>query len=266
MTTVPSAASSRPGSTLDAMLLFTIPFTVIAWASSFPAIRAGLAGFGALELAALRFAIAGVFAALFLVVTRPKLPERADIWRFLTGGIVFIALYAIFLNLGQRVVPAGAASLIINTNPIMTAALAMLVLNERFSALAWAGTALAFAGIGVIALGNGLDLNIGISVLLILGAALCNSVSTVVQKPLFSRHKPLAVAAWNMAIGALPSPPSCPARWSSCRPPRRRRSGRWSGSLWSPASSLTAPGRSPCRACRPPAPRISSIACRRRRC
>jgi len=62
MTTVPSAASSRPGSTLDAMLLFTIPFTVIAWASSFPAIRAGLAGFGALELAALRFAIAGVFA------------------------------------------------------------------------------------------------------------------------------------------------------------------------------------------------------------
>ena len=168
MTTVPSAASSRPGSTLDAMLLFTIPFTVIAWASSFPAIRAGLAGFGALELAALRFAIAGVFAALFLIVTRPKLPERADIWRFLTGGIVFIALYAIFLNLGQRVVPAGAASFIINTNPIMTAALAMLVLNERFSALAWAGTALAFAGIGVIAVGNGLDLNIGVSVLLII--------------------------------------------------------------------------------------------------
>jgi drug/metabolite transporter (DMT)-like permease len=199
MTTVPSAASSRPGSTLDAMLLFTIPFTVIAWASSFPAIRAGLAGFGALEMAALRFAIAGVFAALFLIVTRPKLPERAD-----------IALYAIFLNLGQRVVPAGAASFIINTNPIMTAALAMLVLNERFSALAWAGTALAFAGIGVIAVGNGLDLNIGVSVLLILGAALCNSVSTVVQKPLFSRHKPLTVAAWNMALGGLALTPFLP--------------------------------------------------------
>jgi drug/metabolite transporter (DMT)-like permease len=211
MTTAASAAPARPGSTLDAILLFTIPFTVIAWASSFPAIRAGLSGFGALEMAALRFAIAGAFAALFLLVTRPKLPERADIWRFLTGGIVFIALYAIFLNLGQRVVPAGAASFIINTNPIMTAALAMLVLNERFSTLAWAGTALAFAGIGVIAVGNGLDLDIGISVLLILGAALCNSVSTVVQKPLFSRHKPLTVAAWNMAIGGLALTPFLPA-------------------------------------------------------
>ena len=43
---------------------------------------------------ATEIAIAGVFAALFLIVTRPKLPERADIWRFLTGGIVFIALTA----------------------------------------------------------------------------------------------------------------------------------------------------------------------------
>jgi len=211
MNPTPSAAPAPAGSTIDTVLLFSIPFTVIAWASSFPAIRAGLTGFGALEMAALRFAIAGIPAALFLIVMRASLPARADIWRFLTGGIVFIALYAILLNLGQRVVPAGAASFIINTNPIMTAALAMLLLNERFSLVAWLGTALSFAGIGVIALGNGLDLNIGISVLLILGAAFCNAISTVVQKPLFSRHKPLSVAAWNMAIGGLALSPFLPA-------------------------------------------------------
>jgi drug/metabolite transporter (DMT)-like permease len=39
--------------------------------------------------------------------------------------------------------------------------------------------------------------------LLILGAALCNSVTTVVQKPLFATHKPLTVSAWNMVLGAL---------------------------------------------------------------
>ncbi|WP_442881163.1 DMT family transporter [Bosea sp. (in: a-proteobacteria)] len=210
MTTISPAAPARTGATIDPMLIFTITFTVVAWASSFPAIRAGLTGFGPLEMAALRFALAGVPAALFLVATRAALPARADLWRFLTGGIVFIALYAILLNLGQRVVPAGAASFIINTNPIMTAALAMLLLNERFSLIAWLGTALSFAGIGVIALGNGLDLNIGISVLLILGAAFCNAISTVVQKPLFARHKPLSVAAWNMAIGGLALSPFLP--------------------------------------------------------
>lgn len=210
MTTASPTAPVRAASAIDPLLLFTIPFTVVAWASSFPAIRAGLTGFGALEMAALRFAIAGIPAALFLIVMRVGLPERADIWRFLTGGIVFIALYAILLNLGQRVVPAGAASFIINTNPIMTAALAMLILRERFSLTAWLGTALAFAGIGVIALGNGLDLNIGVSVLLILGAAFCNAITTVVQKPLFARHKPLTVAAWNMALGGLALTPFLP--------------------------------------------------------
>lgn len=188
---------------LDPTLLFTVTFTVMAWASSFPAIRAGLAGFGPAEMAALRFALAGGPAALFLIATRTKLPERADIWRFLVGGVIFIAGYALLLNFGQRVVPAGPAAFIINTNPIMTAVLAMMILGERFSLTAWLGTALSFAGIGVIALGKGLDVEIGTSVLLILGAAFCNAITTVVQKPLFGRYKPLHVAAWNQAIGGF---------------------------------------------------------------
>jgi len=200
--THPTAAASS-GSRLDPTLVFTVAFTVTAWASSFPAIRAGLAGFGPAEMAALRFALAGAPAALFLIVTRAKLPERADIWRFLVGGVIFIAGYALLLNFGQRVVPAGPAAFIINTNPIMTAVLAMLILGERFSLTAWLGTALSFAGIGVIALGKGLDVGIGLSVLLILGAAFCNAITTVVQKPLFARYKPLHVAFWNQAIGGF---------------------------------------------------------------
>lgn len=201
------ACSTAPafanGSRPDSILLLTIPFTILAWASAFPAIRAGLSDFGPAEMAALRFALAGLPAALFLVAARAKLPEPADIWRFLVGGVLFIAGYAVLLNFGQRVVPAGPAAFIINTNPIMTAVLAMLILRERFSAMAWAGTALSFAGIGVIAFGKGLDVEIGTSVLLILGAAFFNAIATVLQKPLFARHKALHVAGWNMAIGGF---------------------------------------------------------------
>ncbi len=196
---------------LDPTLVFTVTFTVMAWASSFPAIRAGLAGFGPAEMAALRFALAGAPAALFLILTRAKLPELGDIWRFLVGGVIFIAGYALLLNFGQRVVPAGPAAFIINTNPIMTAVLAMMILGERFSLTAWLGTALSFAGIGVIALGKGLDVEIGLSVLLILGAAFCNAITTVLQKPLFARYKPLHVAAWNMAIGGFVLLPFLPS-------------------------------------------------------
>jgi drug/metabolite transporter (DMT)-like permease len=190
--------------------LVAIAVTVVGWASAFPAIRAGLASFGPAELGAIRFAIAAIPAALFLAVARPARPSLRDSWRFLYGGAVFVAGYTLFLNYGELTVSAGAASFIINVAPILTAGLAMLLLGERFSALAWLGTAVSFAGIGLIALGEGEGLSIDRGALLILGAALCSATSTIVQKPLFSTHNPLAVSAWNMVIGALFLAPALP--------------------------------------------------------
>lgn len=184
--------------------------TILAWASAFPAIRAGLQGFGPVELGAARFAIAALPAALFLVVTRPALPKLGELWRFATGGLFFVCLYTILLNIGEQSVSAGPASFIINVNPIITALMAIAILGERFGKRAWGGTILSFAGIGLIALGEGSEMKIDLGALLILGAAFCNSISTIVQKPLFQRHKPLTVSAWNMIIGAALMAPALP--------------------------------------------------------
>jgi drug/metabolite transporter (DMT)-like permease len=200
-----SIIADRPaaGRSFDPATATAILVTIVAWASAFPAIRAGLVAFGPLELGAARFAIAAVPAALFLLVTRPALPRWSEAWRFFVGGLFFVALYTTLLNLGEQTVSSGPASFIINVNPIITAALAMVFLGERFGRGAWLGTAVSFAGIGLIALGEGDDLRIDAGALLILGSALCNSITTVVQKPLFARHKALTVSAWNMVIGAL---------------------------------------------------------------
>jgi drug/metabolite transporter (DMT)-like permease len=198
--TVSTVTLARPA---DPITIAAVAVTVVAWASAFPAIRAGLAAFAPLELGALRFAIAAVPAAIFLLVARPPLPALKEVWRFATGGLVFVAIYTALLNYGELTVSAGAASFIINVSPIMTAGFAMIVLGERFSALAWAGTFLSFAGIGIIALGEGQGLSFDRGALLILGAAVCTATNTIVQKPLFARHKPLTVSAWNMVFGAL---------------------------------------------------------------
>jgi drug/metabolite transporter (DMT)-like permease len=96
----------------------------------------------------------------------------------------------------------------------MTAILANIMLREAFSRQAWAGTALSFGGIALIALGessgNVGDMN-GLGALLILGAALCAAISAVVQKPLYGRHNPLTVSAWNMVLGAGLLLPALPA-------------------------------------------------------
>ncbi|HKP25700.1 MAG TPA: EamA family transporter [Dongiaceae bacterium] len=208
-----SVITDRPaaGRSFDPATATAILVTIVAWASAFPAIRAGLVAFGPLELGAARFAIAAVPAALFLLITRPALPRWSEAWRFFVGGLFFVALYTTLLNLGEQTVSAGPASFIINVNPIITAAMAMMFLGERFGRGAWLGTAVSFAGIGLIALGEGDDLRIDAGALLILGSAFCNSITTVVQKPLFARHRPLTVSAWNMVIGALLLAPFVPS-------------------------------------------------------
>ena len=188
---------------LDAQAGLAIAVTVVGWASAFPAIRAGLHAFSPLELGALRFAIAAIPAAIYLAVRRPALPKLGESWRFAFGGAVFVALYTAMLNFGEQTVSAGAAGFIINVSPIFTALMAMVLLGERFSLTAWAGTFISFAGIGLIALGEGGGLRVETGALLVLGSALCSAVNTIVQKPLFARHHPLTVAASNMVLGAL---------------------------------------------------------------
>ena len=204
-------AVANPSPRIDTTTVAAVAVTVVAWASAFPAIRAGLAAFGPAELGAMRFAIAAVPAAIFLALTRPSLPSWSEAWRFAFGGIVFVGLYTVLLNFGELTVSAGAASFIINGNPIFTAVLAMLFLGERFSRLAWLGTVISFAGMGLIALGEGDGFSLNQGALLILGAALCTATASIVQKPLFARHKPLTVSAWNMVIGALVLSPVLPS-------------------------------------------------------
>jgi drug/metabolite transporter (DMT)-like permease len=202
-------ARALPGN-FDGTTAAALITTIIVWASAFPAIRAGLAGFGPLEMGAVRFAIAALPATLFLLIMRPALPTWREAWRVVVGGLFFVALYTALLNIGEQTVAAGPASFIINVSPIITAVLAMAFLNERFGAVAWVGTAISFVGIGLIALGTGDALSFDFGALLILGSAFCNSITAVVQKPLFARHKPLTVSAWNMVLGALFLAPALP--------------------------------------------------------
>jgi drug/metabolite transporter (DMT)-like permease len=208
-----SAIAAGPTATrLDVTTVTAVAVTIVAWASAFPAIRAGLAAFGPAELGALRFAVAAVPAAIFLLITRPPLPRSwSQAWRFAFGGIVFVAFYTTLLNFGEVTVSAGAASFIINVSPILVALAATFMLGERFSRVSWLGTLVSFAGIGLIAIGEGDGLKLDAGALLILGAAVCTASTAIVQKPLFRSHKPLAVSAWNMVIGAVALAPLLPA-------------------------------------------------------
>lgn len=197
----PSAAPAPRSSALAAGA--AIAFTVVAWASAFPLIRVGLGALAPLPLAAARFAVAGVLVLGWLAWARPARPAPSDLLRFLACGLIGIGLYNGLLNTGQRTVTAGAASFIVNTGPLITAALATLVLRERFTPWGWTGAAIGFAGVAIIASGQPGGLAFGAGASLVLAAAACQAVYFILQRPLVPRYGALPCTAYTLLAGAL---------------------------------------------------------------
>jgi drug/metabolite transporter (DMT)-like permease len=177
--------------------------TVLLWASAFPGIRTGLAGFAPGELAALRFAVASAALAIYAVCTRVTLPTWRDWLRIGLAGVIGIAAYNLALNLGETTVSAGAASFIVNTVPLFTAFLAIAWLGERLTALGWLSIAVSFAGVTIIALADAGGLRFGWGAFVVLTAAICQALYFVLQRSLLQRYSALALTTWVVWAGTL---------------------------------------------------------------
>lgn len=177
--------------------------TVVIWASAYPAIRVGLTGYGPFEMAAFRYAVASLALAVLAVATRRvPVPDRADVPRIFAVGLTGIAIYNMALNYGEQTVTAGAASFIINTSPVITVLLSVLLLDERVHWTAWVGMAVSFAGVSLIALGESGAFVIGKGALIILLAAVSSSLFNVLQKPLLQKYSPFSIVSYAIWSGA----------------------------------------------------------------
>jgi drug/metabolite transporter (DMT)-like permease len=184
--------------------------TVLLWGAAFPAIHIALGQMQPAPLAALRFAIAGVALGAALLVRRRPLPRGVDLLLFALCGAVGILGYNLLLNSGQETVSAGAASFIVNIQPVLAAIIAGLALKERLRPLAWLGMAVSLGGVALIAAGQPGGLAFGRGAVLVLGAAFCSASYFVLQKPLAARYGPLTAASLTILFGALWLSPSLP--------------------------------------------------------
>jgi drug/metabolite transporter (DMT)-like permease len=197
---------STPAGALAAALA-----TVVLWASAFPGIRVALRTFEPVPLASMRFTIAAALMAAWWSWRRPQQPTRADALRLLACGSIGIAGYNVLLNIGQTSVSAGAASFIVNTVPLLTTALAALTLGERVRGWAWLGAVVGFLGVALIASGQPGGLQFGQGASLVFGAAVCQTVFFVLQRPLIARYGAPTCAAAVVVTGALMLLPWLPA-------------------------------------------------------
>jgi drug/metabolite transporter (DMT)-like permease len=173
------------------------------WASAFAGIRAGLRAYSPAHLAILRFLVASLVLAIYAGIAHFRRPQMRDLPGLALTGLIGITFYNIALNYGETRVTAGAASLLIASVPIWTALFARFMLHEKLTALGWFGVFLSFAGVALIASGEGEGIRLSPQALVILAAALTSSVYMIIQKHYLGRYSALEFTAYSIWFGTL---------------------------------------------------------------
>ncbi|MGG3140367.1 EamA family transporter [Bacillus subtilis] len=174
------------------------------WASAFPGIRAGLEGYTPEHLALFRLLIGSMALLLFAVLTQMRLPDLKDIPAIFLLGFLGFALYHILLNIGEKTVSAGVASLLVTTAPIFSAMLSRLFYKEHFGFTKWLGSMISLLGVLLIAFGAG-DFTYSMSgILVILLAAFSESIYFVFQARYIKKYGFIPFVTFTIWGGTIP--------------------------------------------------------------
>jgi drug/metabolite transporter (DMT)-like permease len=184
--------------------------TVVLWGSAFAAIRAALEHFSAAHLSVLRLLVASLVLCAIAAARGVRLPARRDLPAIAAVALAGMTAYQLLLNSGERTVPAGTASLLVNLSPVFTAIGASAWLGEDMTRRRWAGVAVACSGATLIAVAGDGGLSLEKGALLVLGAAAVQAAFFLLQKPLLRRYGSLELTTWAMALGALMTLPFAP--------------------------------------------------------
>ena len=181
-----------------------IIITIILWASAFVGIRAALPYYRPIQLAAFRYLVASVVLIPIAFYYKIKRPKSKDIPVIAFTGIFGFTLYNIVLNFGEKLVTAASACFIVNGGNLITAVLAAFILKEKISKATWFGIIVSLLGVGLISWGeSGSLITINTGALLILVAALSQSIYFILQKSLLSRYSAFELLCYSIWAGTI---------------------------------------------------------------
>ena len=198
----------------DVAALAAAGVTVLLWGSAFVGIRSAGRSFspGALSLG--RLTVAVVALAAVGLIRGERLPSRATLRAIglplLLCGVLWFGAYNVALNSGERRVDAGTSAMLVNVGPILIVVLAGILLREGFPRSLFAGCAVAFGGVAVIAVASSTHTATTAGVVLCLTAAVAYAAGVVTQKLVLRQLSPLQTVFLCAVIGAVVCLPFAP--------------------------------------------------------
>ncbi|PKQ39223.1 O-acetylserine/cysteine exporter [Pseudomonas sp. YY-1] len=170
---------------------------IVVWGLNFVVIKVGLHGMPPMLMGALRFMLAAFPAILF--VRRPQVPLR---WMLAYGMTISVGQFAFLFYAMYVGMPAGLASLVLQSQAFFTLFFAVLFLGERLRGSNLFGLLVAASGLVLIGLQGGQAMTLAGFALTIAAASMWALGNVVTRK--LGKVNLVGLVVWGSLIPPLP--------------------------------------------------------------
>lgn len=170
---------------------------IVVWGLNFVVIKVGLHGMPPMLMGALRFLLAAFPAILF--VRRPQVPLR---WMLAYGMTISLGQFAFLFYAMYVGMPAGLASLVLQSQAFFTLFFAALFLGERLRGSTLFGLLVAASGLVLIGLQGGQAMTLAGFALTIAAASMWALGNVVTRK--LGKVNLVGLVVWGSLIPPLP--------------------------------------------------------------
>lgn len=178
----------------DLCILLTV---VAAWGLNFVVIKWGLREITPFSLCFARFFFTSIPAIFFIK------PPAAPFHKIATYGLIMFALQFSLLFIGMNVgMPAGMASVLLQTNVFFTMLLSVIFLNEKPSLYSLLGALVSFSGIALIGSGAEGEMTV-LGFALVISAAFFWGMGNLLSKKI-GKVDMLALVVWGSLVAWPP--------------------------------------------------------------
>lgn len=196
------------------LLYSAVVVLLLLWTMNYLVAKEGFQRMDALTLALFRVDVATLLLLPLLFIERQvrekgraprRRPAGKDLLTLVVLGVLGICINQILFTVGLNFTSVSHSSLIICIGPVNTLILARLMGMERLTAPKLVGIAIAFAGVAVLALGQGLSRRAPTlrGDLMTLGASLAFTGYTVLGKKVAGRFSPVTINTYTYSAAAL---------------------------------------------------------------
>jgi drug/metabolite transporter (DMT)-like permease len=184
------------------VLLLTV---AAIWGMNYIAMKFLLAVISPVNMILFRFLAGSMFLFLLLLFLEDVKISVKDFLYLSLVGVLGVGLFQFTFTYALKYTAAINVSIIMNTSPLFGAVLSVLFRIETFVAKRLLGMIIGFIGVYIIITKGTLYLQGGDTLgnLLAVSSSLLWALSTILSKPLLTRHSPLKVAAYSTITGSI---------------------------------------------------------------